>query len=84
MRESRPPGSVRGAPGDGRPYRDRSSAPTHAVEYSGEYSTKRKIRYPQVFVLQPLISLRTALQRGQEGKKLKPWLYVRNDIYFIP
>ena len=25
MRESRPPGSVRGAPGDGRPYRDSES-----------------------------------------------------------
>jgi hypothetical protein len=24
VRESRPPGSVRGAPGDGRPYRDKA------------------------------------------------------------
>ena len=52
VRESRPPGSVRGAPGDGRPYRDkiidgRTTLPPHGSREMPVWGFEFRAHEPQ-------------------------------------
>lgn len=51
MRESRTPGSVRGAPGDGRPYRDSVVVTTRSMSTSGEWLASLSQLSEQAFAL---------------------------------